>query len=74
MISDNSYNDLTRYVMVGVTWTFNTMKKKKTAEIPEEFDGPPGPPPGDSNGERPEGRPGGFRGGPMGPPPGHRMP
>ena len=26
MISDNSYNDLTRYVMFGVTWTFNTMK------------------------------------------------
>ncbi len=74
MISDNSYNDLTRYVMVGMTWTFNTMKKKKTAEIPEEFDGPPGPPPGDSNGKRPEGRPDGIHGGPMGPPPGHRMP
>lgn len=32
MISDNSYNDLTRYVMFGLTWTFNTMKNKKGAE------------------------------------------
>lgn len=69
MISDNSYNDLTRYVMFGVTWTFNTMKKRNAADIPEEFDGPPAPPPGEL---REKG--GGFRGAPAGPPPGQRIP
>ncbi len=69
MISDNSYNDLTRYVMFGVTWTFNTMKKRNTADIPEEFDGPPAPPPGELR-EKGDG----FRGAPAGPPPGQRIP
>lgn len=68
MIVDNEYNDLTRYVMFGVSWTFNTMKKK--VKRPEGFDGPPdglpmGPPPGEGPGRQGgQGRP------PMGPPPG----
>lgn len=59
-IVDSRYNDLTRYVMFSVSYTFNTMKnRKRSGELgpdgPEGF----GPPPG-------RGR------GPMGPPPGRR--
>lgn len=66
-ITDSRYNDLTRYVMFGVTWTFNTMKNRKGYDNgmgPDGFDGPPG--------ERPDGKGGrhGMRGAPMGPPPG----
>lgn len=57
-IVDSRYNDLTRYVMVGVTWKFNTLKKKKPEGDMPFGDMPPGPPPGD-------------RGGHHGPPPGH---
>ena len=57
-IVDSRYNDLTRYVMVGVTWKFNTLKKKKQEGDMPFGDMPPGPPPGD-------------RGGHPGPPPGH---
>ena len=57
-IVDSRYNDLTRYVMVGVTWKFNTLKKKKQEGDMPFGDMPPGPPPGD-------------RGGHHGPPPGH---
>ncbi|MDE6340121.1 MAG: outer membrane beta-barrel family protein [Muribaculaceae bacterium] len=63
-ITDSRYNDLTRYVMFGISYTFNTLKNKKGRQQPEEFDGPPmmGPPPG--SGHHGSGR------GPMGPPPG----
>lgn len=60
-IVDARYNNLTRYVMFGVSWQFNTMKSKKTSSAP---DGP-----------IPDGGPGFGRGpgsGPMGPPPGRR--
>ncbi len=67
MISDMEYNDLTRYVMFGVTWKFNTLQKKVTRSY-EPGDMPP-PPPGLGNGERPSGPPPGG-GAPMGPPPG----
>ena len=64
-IVDSRYNDLTRYVMFSVSYTFNTMKNKKRAqEMPAGFDGHPGPPAGP--------RPGGRGGAPMGPPPGGR--
>lgn len=65
-ISDNRYNDLTRYVMFGISYTFNTLKGKKRAAT-DDFDGHPGPPPGDSGRGQ---RGGGMR--PMGPPPGGR--
>lgn len=57
-IKDSEYNDLTRYVMFGLTWNFNTLKKKNKGPDGEtDMMGPP---------------PGGFRGAgrPMGPPPG----
>lgn len=63
-IIDNRYNDLTRYVMFGVTWKFNTLKKKARNEW-ENGDFPP--PPGE--GGRPAGPPPGGRGGHGGPPP-----
>ncbi len=58
-ITDNRYNDLTRYVMFGITYTFNTLKNK-ARRAQEDFDHP-GPPPGMEHrrGSRP-----------MGPPPG----
>lgn len=40
MITDSSFNDLTRYVMFGVAYTFNTMKGKKPA--PDDFMNPGG--------------------------------
>ncbi len=55
-IVDNRYNDLGRYFMFGISYTFNTMKNK--AKRGDEFNGMPGPPPG------------GGRGGMHGPPPG----
>ena len=58
IITDNEYNDLSRYVMFGVTWKFNTLSKK-TGNVNMPDDLPPM--------ER------GTRGGgqrPMGPPPG----
>lgn len=56
MITDSRYNDLTRYVMFGVSWTFNTMKGKKS----DNLEGMPGPPDGPRHGGS----------GPAGPPPG----
>lgn len=63
-IDDNRYNSLTRYVMVSVSYRFNTFGK---GNEPQGFDdhrfspgGPGGPPPGGPRGGRP----------PMGPPPG----
>ena len=59
-IIDSRFNDLTRYVMLGLTWNFNTLKKKSK--------GPDGesdimmPPPGEHS-RREAGRP-------TGPPPG----
>lgn len=58
-IVDTEYNDLTRYVMFSLTWSFNTLKKKNKGPTGEDqmFMGPP---------------PGGGR--PMGPPPGGGRP
>lgn len=64
MISDKEFNDLSRYVMFGVTWKFNTLSKKPNINIPDDLPPPPGP-----GGVRPDG-PGPRGGGPMGPPPG----
>lgn len=62
-ITDSRYNDLTRYIMFGVSYTFNTLKNKKRTQPEGDFDGPPmGPPPGDHQGGRHMGPPpGGFR-------------
>lgn len=57
-IVDSEFNDLTRYVMFGVTWNFNTLRKKNKGPQGEDMF-MPGPPPGG-------GRP------PQGPPPGGR--
>lgn len=62
MISDNQYNDLTRYVMFGVSWKFNTMSNRVQAREPSDMPPPPdggrggrpsGPPPGGHPGGRP---------------------
>lgn len=53
MISDNEYNDLRRYVMFGVTWKFNTLKKKVQTKGSGPFGGPVGP---EGRGGRPSGR------------------
>lgn len=60
-IVDSRYNDLTRYVMFSVSYTFNTMKNRKRNNGDLGPDGPGrfGPPPGGGRGR-----------GPMGPPPG----
>lgn len=64
MITDNRYNDLTRYVMFGISWKFNTVKKSMKGDpsiMEDEF---PGPPPGERpRGPRPEGAGPGRRGG-----------
>lgn len=71
-ITDNEYNDLSRYIMFGVSWKFNTLTKKSNNNVimPDDLpDGAPmGPPPGMENGRGSRGgRPDGA---PMGPPPG----
>lgn len=43
LISDNEYNDLSRYVMFGISWKFNTTGKKQNGRGPNGM--PPGPPP-----------------------------
>ena len=67
MITDNEYNDLTRYFMFSVAWKFNTFNKNKTANNAEGefFDGipPQGPPPGGVPQGPPPGMGGGTRGG-----------
>ena len=60
-IVDSEFNDLTRYVMVSLTWSFNSLSKK-TKGPDGESDLFMGPPPG-------EGRPGGNRERPASPPP-----
>lgn len=50
-IVDNRYNDLTKYVMFGISYNFNTMKNKKRPDQdnflnPEHGDRPRGPRPG----------------------------
>lgn len=44
-IVDSEYNDLTRYVMFGLTWNFNTLRKKNKGPNGEEMfmPGPGGP-------------------------------
>ena len=61
MITDNEYNDLTRYFMFSVAWRFNSFSKGKTAGNAEGefFDGLP-----------PQGPPPSAGGMPVGPPPG----
>ncbi|MBD5205271.1 MAG: TonB-dependent receptor [Bacteroidales bacterium] len=49
IITDREYNDLTRYVMVGLTWKFNTLSKKAKASIEDSMHGP-GMPPDDRRG------------------------
>lgn len=64
MIVDSQHNDLTRYVMFGVAWRFNTFQKSAANNSENRFDDglpPQGPPPGIE---------GGTRGGMQGPPPG----
>lgn len=56
-IVDSEFNDLTRYVMFGVTWNFNTLKKKNKGPNGEDMF-MPGPPPGGRHGRGPGG-PGG---------------
>lgn len=43
LISDNEYNDLSRYVMFGISWKFNTTGKKQNDRGPKGM--PLGPPP-----------------------------
>ena len=62
-IVDSEYNDLTRYIVFGVTWSFNSLKKKNKGPTGEE-DIYPGPPPGVNPGQGPP------PGAPPGPPPG----
>ena len=62
-IVDTEYNDLTRYVMFSLTWTFNSLKKKDKGPTGDE-DLYMGPPPGSqSHGGRPMGPPPGMGGG-----------
>lgn len=67
-IIDSEHNDLTRYIMFGVAWRFNTFSKSSGGVNGEGMfnDGvpPAGPPPGERMGP-PEGMPpgGGTRGG-----------
>ncbi|MCH5240904.1 MAG: outer membrane beta-barrel protein [Muribaculaceae bacterium] len=56
-IVDTEYNDLTRYVLFSLTWSFNSLKKKNKGPTGEE-DIFMGPPPGEVRGE---GRPSGER-------------
>lgn len=61
-IIDSEYNDLTRYVMLSLTWNFSTLRKKQATTSPfGAGEGMPGPPPGDD-----EGRRSGLRQGPRG--------
>ena len=59
-IVDTEFNDLTRYVLFSMTWTFNSLKKKNKGPSGEEdrYMGPPEPRQRRGGGER------------MGPPPG----
>ena len=65
-IIDTEYNDLTRYVLFSLTWTFNSLSKKNKGTNGEE-DLYMGPPPGQQGrggrqgGQRPMGPPGGGR-------------
>ena len=76
MIVDTEQNDLTRYVMFGVAWRFNTFKKSSAsngegvfpdgmppAGPPEGGPGEGGPPPGMGTRGGMGGPPGGFGGG-----------
>lgn len=64
-IEDSEYNDLTRYVMVSLTWSFNSLSKKSKGPDGES-DIFMGPPPGEGR-PRPDGNHSGL---PAGPPPG----
>lgn len=62
-IVDNRYNDLTRYVMFGVSWKFNTMANKARSAGVNNFEDRPGPPPGMGPGGNRGNRQGGNMGG-----------
>ena len=65
-IVDSEFNDLTRYVLFSLTWTFNSLKKKnKGPDGESEIYTPP------SHGQRAPGQNGGR---PSGPPPGGGRP
>lgn len=51
-ITDSEYNDLTRYVMFGVTWRFNSLNKKQQEGLNKSFEDRPGPPPGMQQNQR----------------------
>ncbi|MDE5903184.1 MAG: outer membrane beta-barrel protein [Muribaculaceae bacterium] len=68
-IIDSEYNDLTRYVMVSLTWNFSTLRKKQATAVQSPFgpeEGMPGPPPGDEEGRGRGHRGTGERQGPPG--------
>lgn len=68
IINDSQYNDLTRYVMFGITYKFNTLSKRVTVNVPPDLPVPPdGPRDARRVGDRPVGPPPGA---PAGPPPG----
>ncbi|MDE6718033.1 MAG: outer membrane beta-barrel family protein [Muribaculaceae bacterium] len=48
MITDSRYNDLTRYIMFGVSWKFNTVKKNVGTGPEEGLGDFPGPRPGET--------------------------
>ena len=70
MIVDSEYNNLTRYVMFGVAWRFNTFKKNSSGVNAEgRFDDglpPQGPPDGGPGREGMQGPPPGMGGGTRG--------
>ena len=66
-ITDSRFNELTRYFMINLTWTFNSLNYKKQKESMEEM--PffmPGPPPGAPEGGPQRMGPDGRRFGPPG--------
>lgn len=61
-VIDSQFNDLTRYVMFGLTWNFNTLRKKNKGPNGEEMFMPgPGGPGGRGHGPGGSGGPGGRR-------------
>lgn len=69
-ITDSRYNDLTRYVMFGISWNFNTVKKQTSRTPGEDPDRFPGPPPGEEGNRERRPRMGGDN--PPAGPPHHR--
>lgn len=55
-ITDSRYTDLTRYVMFGISWQFNTLKKKTIDRKDPDGNFPGGEPPGPPSGPPPGGK------------------